>query len=162
VSVKAVGDDRVRASRGIDVDVWEGRPYTPWTTDDRSAIQEKYDGLSGAQRSFMMMLAGQRDGWIINRHAVPGAEHVWPEIRSEGLVRTGPPRQHWHGPGKIPEGLERKYSVLDRDSEAWENHCARVDAADDEQEPKELKPHAEYEAPHSHESLAKCSGTELR
>jgi hypothetical protein len=95
-------DNKVRTSRGISKEVWEARPYTRWETNDRDPIREAYDGLSEAQRNFMMMLAGQRGGWIINRHAVPGAAHVWPEIRPDGLVRTGPPSQHWARHGADP------------------------------------------------------------
>jgi hypothetical protein len=89
-------DNKVRTSRGISKEVWEARPYTRWTKDDVSPIAEAYAGLAGSQINFMKNLAGQQDGWIINRHAAPHAPHVWPEIRPDGLVRTGPPVMHWH------------------------------------------------------------------
>ena len=144
-------DNKVRTSRGISKEVWEARPYTRWTKDDVSPIAEAYAGLAGSQINFMKNLAGQQDGWIINRHAVPHAPHVWPEIRPDGLVRTGPPVMHWHGVGEEPEFPNGGYSELDRGSKAWKEHCRRVNENDLEEDTE----HETRQDPHTHKNLAK-------
>jgi hypothetical protein len=145
-------DNKVRTSRGISKEVWEARPYTRWTKDDVSPIAEAYAGLAGSQINFMKNLAGQQDGWIINRHAVEGAPHVWPEIRPDDKVRTGPPTMHWHGLGEAPD-LPAGYEVLKRGSEAWWLHCEKVNA--DENAPAAYKPHEAYHEMHWHDNKAK-------
>jgi hypothetical protein len=144
--------DNIRIERGISLDVWEARPYTPWTPDDITPILDAYWGLADSQVRFMASLARQQPGVIIHRHPVPGAPHVWPEIRPEDLVRTGPPTMHWHGEGEPPE-LGAGYQILPRGTEAWEQHCRRVN--EDELEPDEVEPHEEYLEPHWHKNLAK-------
>jgi hypothetical protein len=78
----------------------------------------------------MRSLAIQKPGWIINRHAVRGAPHVWPEIRPDGLVRTGPPTLHWHGTGEVPEFPNKGYRILPHGDVAWADHCRRVNDND--------------------------------
>jgi hypothetical protein len=141
--------DHIRVKRGISLEVWEARPYTPWTPEDVTPVLEAYEGLTRAQVRFMRSLAVQKPGLIIHRHAVPGAPHVWPEIRPEGLVRTGPPTMHWHGAGEPPE-LPPGYSVLPRGSEAWREHCRRVNDNDLEEDDE----HEDNHELHRHENLA--------
>jgi hypothetical protein len=125
-------------------------PYTPWTPEDVTPVLEAYEGLTRAQVRFMRSLAVQKPGLIIHRHAVHGAPHVWPEIRPEGLVRTGPPTMHWHGAGEPPE-LPPGYSVLPRGSEAWREHCRCVNDNDLEEDDE----HEDNHELHRHENLAK-------
>jgi hypothetical protein len=142
----------VRAQRGISLEVWNARPYTWWEPSDLTPIEEAYAGLTRPQVSFMKKLARQHPGWIIHRHAVLYAPHVWPEIRPEDRVRTGPPDMHWHGTGEAPD-LPAGYQVLKRGSKAWQEHCAKVNA-DDAADPR-LKPHEACQEPHWHENKAK-------
>jgi hypothetical protein len=142
--------DHIRVKCGISLEVWEARPYTPWTPEDVTPVLEAYEGLTRAQVRFMRSLAVQKPGLIIHRHAVPGAPHVWPEIRPEGLVRTGPPTMHWHGAGEPPE-LPPGYSVLPRGSEAWREHCRCVNDNDLEEDDE----HEDNHELHRHENLAK-------
>jgi hypothetical protein len=154
---KFMSNDSVRTSRGISRDVWEARPYVWWDKDDEEVgldpIRKAYEGLTQGQVNFMLSLARQQPGWIINRHAVPHAFHVWPEIRPEDLVRTGPPTLHWHGDGEPTEFPNKGYSVLPCYSKAWKEHCDKINATDPDLEPDEA--HERRQDPHRHENLAK-------
>jgi len=148
----------VRTSRGISLEVWNARPYIRWETDNLEPIEKAYEGLTKGQVSFMKMLARQQGGWIINRHAVPHAPRVWPEIRPDDLVRTGPPTLHWHGAGdppELPDGADwfpdGGYRELPRGSKAWNEHCNKINDTD-------LEPDTEHERrqdPHEHANRAK-------
>jgi hypothetical protein len=144
-------EEDIREPRGISKEVWDARPYVKWCPDDPTPILEAYEGLADSQVNFMRSLAIQKPGWIINRHAVPGAPHVWPEIRPDGLVRTGPPTLHWHGTGEVPEFPNKGCRILPHGSVAWADHCRRVNDNDLEADTK----HETREDPHRHENLAK-------
>jgi hypothetical protein len=58
--------DNIRIERGISLDVWEARPYTPWTPDDITPILDAYWGLADSQVRFMASLARQQPGVIIS------------------------------------------------------------------------------------------------
>ena len=49
--------DHIRVKRGISLEVWEARPYTPWTPEDVTPVLEAYEGLTRAQVRFMRSLA---------------------------------------------------------------------------------------------------------
>jgi hypothetical protein len=69
-------EEDIREPRGISKEVWDARPYVKWCPDDPTPILEAYEGLADSQVNFMRSLAIQKPGWIINRHAVPGAPFV--------------------------------------------------------------------------------------
>jgi len=150
--------DKVRTSRGISKAVWDKRPYTRWTAENYAEVMaEAYKGLTGKQIGYMKRLANQQPGWIINRRNVPGADHVYPEIRPDGPVRTGPPTMHWHGVGEPPEELPANadgepgewypdggWRVFKRGTEAWKKHCEKINGdpnEDDEQHELNMEPH---------------------
>jgi hypothetical protein len=156
--------DAVRTKRGISREVWEARPYMRWpdpstqgdsevSLPDVSVVAGAYWGLDKYQRAFMTRLAKQSPGWVIVRHAVPGFDHVYAEIRPDSKVETGPPIRHWHGSSdEVPENAhDPGVSVLDHGSEAWEEHCRRVNEDDDEP----YSDHEHEESVHEHPDAAK-------
>ena len=118
--------------RGISEAVREARPYEHWTTDDTSAVAGAYWGLSKCQRAYMIILARQSDGLIIFRHAIPGAPYVYPEIRPDYKVTTGPPVKHWHGTGEVyiaDDAYSRwvaERCIMKRGTVAFEHHVRRI------------------------------------
>jgi hypothetical protein len=58
------GNDKVRAQRGISLEVWNARPYTWWKPSDLTPIEEAYAGLTRPQVSFMKKLARQHPGSV--------------------------------------------------------------------------------------------------
>lgn len=89
-------------SRGISPEVWRARPYVRWMQDNLEPVRNAYGNLSTSK--FMVRLAKQSDGWIINRHAVPGGGRIYAEIRPDEPVFTGPPITHYHGDSPLPDG----------------------------------------------------------
>ena len=84
--------------RGVSPEVVAARPYIRYTVDDRSSVRVAYRGLSPGQRAYMTKLAGRSDGFVITRHAPPGLglAPVYPELRPDVPVATGPPTWHFH------------------------------------------------------------------
>jgi hypothetical protein len=80
----------------ISPEVGFGRPYVRYTTEDPSPVREAYTWLNRYQRGYMTRLAVQKDGLVIVRHAPVGLPHIYPELRPDESVRTGPPRWHYH------------------------------------------------------------------
>jgi hypothetical protein len=98
----------------------------------------------------MVRLARQQAGWIITRHSPPGigAAHIYPEIRPDKPVRTGPPRRHYHGdPTLAPSDLHPKH-VHSPESKPIRKHVARDKAPDDHRG-------SNVNTVHEHEDLAK-------
>jgi len=95
----------------ISDEVGQARPYIRWIKSDREPIRVAYDGIWPGALRYMVTLAGKEDGWIITRHAPPeldGLAHIWPEIRPDRKVRTGPPALHYHGdPAKADAAIAR-------------------------------------------------------
>jgi hypothetical protein len=82
--------------------VWRARPYIRWTLDNPQPVRDAYSDLS--TKTFMVRLAKQSDGWIITRHAAPGAGRIYAEIRPDSPVFTGPPIRHYHGESPLTNG----------------------------------------------------------
>lgn len=80
----------------ISPEVGKARPYDRYTADDPSLAQKAYADLNRHQRAYMTGLAKQADGVVINRHAAPGLDHVYAELRPDNPVKTGPPHWHYH------------------------------------------------------------------
>jgi hypothetical protein len=163
--------DKVRTSRGILPEVWNRRPYVRWPAFenqglsevriivDRDAIEEGYAGLSVDQIRYMKTLAGRSPGWVITRHRAPGAEKVYPEIRPDHKVETGPPIRHWHGEGPLTWGMRKRFkdmgiSVIVRGTEAFRQHCNKINAEKAESAPC-ARPHEWVTGWHEHKDEAK-------
>jgi hypothetical protein len=154
--------DRVRTERAISREVWEARPYVRWpapsersasrirVVTEMGAIEKAYKGLNRYQKAYMTKLANQSPGWVIMRHAVPGAPYVYAEIRPDEKVETGPPVRHWHGTGEPPEDvLELGTQILLRSTEAFRQHCRKVNEEGGDER------HEEREDVHEHPDKAK-------
>jgi DNA-binding transcriptional ArsR family regulator len=155
--------DAVRATRGILKEVWEARPYVRWpdpppreiskivVCSDTSAIRGAYWGLNQYQRAYMTKLANQSPGWVIMRHAVPGAPYVYAEARPDEKVETGPPVRHWHGTGEPPEDVLEPpgVQILPRGTEAFRQHCRKMNEVGGGER------HEEREDVHEHPDKAK-------
>jgi hypothetical protein len=142
------------AKHAISDDVWSGRPYQRWTTDERGPVSEAYEGLSTGR--IVVRWAKQANGWIIHRNPPPslGLPRVWAEIRPDKgtPIATAPPTWHYHGdPNKAPSPEELKAKHARRYSPQWakkSGHQGRDKYEDDHRgiNSDEL---------HSHQNLAK-------
>jgi hypothetical protein len=140
--------DKFFSRHAIAPHIWRVRPYVRWTPDDPEPVRQAYAGLSTAP--FMVRLARQQPGWIITRHAPPGigAEHIYPEIRPDNPVRTGPPRRHYHGdPALAPTDLDPRH-VHSPESKPIQRHVVRNKAPGDHRG-------VNVDVAHDHEDLAK-------
>jgi hypothetical protein len=168
-------DEKFWTERGISDEVKNARPYKHWTIadaeagikEDISAVTEAYKGLSPGQRAYMTMLARQSDGLVIVRHAVPGAPKIYPEIRPDEKVKTGPPVKHYHGTGEVwvdDDAYSRwvaERCIMKRGTVAFEHHVRRINALPPEE--KYTDPERGYgetdhdlvEGMHEHPDLAK-------
>ena len=176
-------NNKVRIDRGISLDLWNARPYVPWTPEHLGPVNKEYATLpTPPQRAFMTRLAKQSPGWLIMRHEVPGWPKVYAEIRPDRKVQTGPPIRHWHGPQEEApeEAFEPGVSILEYGSWAWSEHCRRINADKADDEPDHMtvdwvhehKDEAKYVFPtservddpwsHTHDLWERCKATEPR
>ena len=84
--------------RGISPEIRHGRPYERFWKDDPSPVQRAHATLDEHGRSFITRLAGQQHGWLIPRYPPPGLDldPIYPEIKWDAPVETGPPVWHAH------------------------------------------------------------------
>ena len=79
-----------RDAHGIDAEVAGTRPLVRYKGPNDPAIERFYGELPPNQKTFAKKIAGQEDGIIMNRKAVPGAEEkfgkVTPQIRPDNRV----------------------------------------------------------------------------
>jgi hypothetical protein len=138
-------NDSFWRDRGIDEDVRDRRPYIRWTAEDIGLVVEAYKDLNRGQRAYMARLAHQQNGLVIVRHGIPGTPHIYPEIRPDAKVKTGPPIRHWHGSAEPPqEAYEPGVRLIRRGTKSYRDHIT-----------KEGEEHARVEAVHEHPDLAK-------
>jgi hypothetical protein len=89
------GSDAWWIARGVSPEVRDARPYVPWTTDDRRAVEEAYEGLSPKQMGQLLGWAAQQPGLVIYRHPWWGnvdredLRFIYPEIRPDAEVWLG-------------------------------------------------------------------------
>jgi hypothetical protein len=100
---------------GISPEIWRARPYVRWTRVNVEPVREAYSGLSRYQRGYMVRIANQSPGWVITRHEPPGMNlpRIYPEIRPDDKVQTGPPRRHSHA--ELPPKARQDHVARDKD-----------------------------------------------
>src|SRR2546426_8510334 len=83
-----------REEHAISLALWNARPYVRWETDDIEPVREAYADLS--TKGVMTRIAKQFGGYVITRHAPPGSDKIYAEIRPDEAVYVEGPEKHFH------------------------------------------------------------------
>ena len=114
-----------RFLHAISPEVWAGRPYVPYTTDDPGPVREAFQGFAPNQCKWAENTAKKCDGFLMIQHAVPGLGllDIPPQLRPYDPILKGTD-WHYHPSDAPPDGfvpvkpdgtpLEEKYC-----SRAW-------------------------------------------
>ncbi len=84
-----------RVEHAISPEVWEGRPYVPYTTTDLEPVREAFQNFAFNQQKWAENTATKCDGFIMIQHAVPGLGllDIPPQLRPYEAIYKG---TIWH------------------------------------------------------------------